>query len=296
MKTATLIALALAGMPLSTMAAPSVYPVVTPAWLAGHLADPGLVLLHVGDKGAYGRRHIPGAHYVELADISVERAGLSLELPDAADLKRRLEALGISDTSRVVVYYDDDWVSPATRVVFTLQQAGLGDRVSLLDGSLNGWQHDHRATTSMTSATKPGKLSGLHMQAMAVDGDFARAHMKAPGYVIIDARAAMFYDGLHPAGAHGHERKGHIPGARSIPFTALTHTDLTLKSPAELQALFRAAGIRPDDHLIVYCHIGQQGTAIVFAARAAGIDAVLYDGSFEDWTLHGQPVEVAAGR
>lgn len=292
MKTATLIALTLAGMPLSSTAAPPVYPVVTQAWLAGHLADPGLVMLHVGDKGDYGRRHIPGAHYVDLSDVSVERDGLSLELPAADDLKQRLERLGISDTSRVVVYYDDDWVSPATRVVFTLQQAGLGDRVSLLDGSLNGWRG---ATTSAKPVAKPGKLSGLHMQAMAVDGDFVRAHMKASGYVIVDARAAMFYDGLHPAGAHGHERKGHIPGARNIPFTALTHADLTLKSPAELLALFRSAGVKPDDHLIVYCHIGQQGTAIVFAARAAGINAVLYDGSFEDWTLHGQAVELAAG-
>ena len=56
--------------------------------------------------------------------------------------------------------------------------------------------------------------------------------------------------------------------------------------------LFRNAGVKPGDQAIVYCHIGQQGTAVQFAARAVGIDAVLYDGSFEDWTLRNLPVEM----
>ncbi len=39
-----------------------------------------------------------------------------------------------------------------------------------------------------------------------------------------------------------------------------------------------------------YCHIGQQATAVVFAARQAGIDAILYDGSFQDWSIRDLPV------
>ena len=51
------------------------------------------------------------------------------------------------------------------------------------------------------------------------------------------------------------------------------------------------------DTVIVYCHIGQQGTAILFAARSIGLRAVLYDGSFEDrlaWDRAGQPRMVRA--
>src|SRR5688572_7853641 len=70
--------------------------VVTTSWLAAHLSDPDLVLLHVGDKAEYEQQHIPGARYVSLSDIaSSDRSekGLILEMPAADDLRARLEKL-----------------------------------------------------------------------------------------------------------------------------------------------------------------------------------------------------------
>lgn len=64
-----------------------------------------------------------------------------------------------------------------------------------------------------------------------------------------------------------------------------------MKNPTELPALFRKAGVKPGDRVIAYCYIGQ-ATTVLFAARAVGIDAVLYDGSFEDWTMRDLPVEL----
>ena len=63
-----------------------------------------------------------------------------LEMPEPDSLRARLETLGISDESRVIVYYGNDWVSPATRVVFTLDYAGLGDSSALLDGGMQAWK------------------------------------------------------------------------------------------------------------------------------------------------------------
>ena len=74
------------------------------------------------------------------------------------------------------------------------------------------------------------------------------------------------------------------------------HDALTQSRPAVIQAIFTAVGVKPGDHLSVYCPFGQQATAVLFAAREVGISAVLYDGSFEDWALHDQPVELKAGR
>ena len=94
---------------------------VSTAWLAQHAADPDLVLLHVGDKAGYDKAHIPGARFVNLRDISrpadpstTSAPALTLEMPPADALKADLEKLGISDNSRIVVYYGKDWVSPAT--------------------------------------------------------------------------------------------------------------------------------------------------------------------------------------
>jgi thiosulfate/3-mercaptopyruvate sulfurtransferase len=260
---------------------------VSPQWLAAHLNDPDLVVLHVGERGPYDRKHIAGARFVSLDDIAVDSDGLSLQIPQPADLKARLEKLGISDRSRIVVYYGQNWISEATRVVFTLYAAGLGNRVSLLDGSLAQWTGP---VSDKAPAATVGHLSDLRMQPVVVDLAFVKAHLTAPGYAIVDARARVYYDGLQPGGSMMHMKLGRIPGARSLPYTSFNNDDLTMKTPDQARALFAAAGIKPGDHVIAYCHIGQQATEVLFAAREAGIDAVLYDGSFEDWAMHNQPV------
>jgi thiosulfate/3-mercaptopyruvate sulfurtransferase len=63
-----------------------------------------------------------------------------------------------------------------------------------------------------------------------------------------------------------------------------------------LRALFTAAGVKPGDHIVAYCHVGMQATAVIYAARILGIPAVLYDGSFQDWSRRGLPVETAPAK
>jgi len=262
--------------------------VVNTAWLAAHINDANLVLLHVGDKKEYDAKHIPGARFVSLQDISISDhsgKGLMLEMPPADDLRQRLEALGISDDSRIVVYYGNDWISPSTRVIFTLDYAGLGDRASLLDGGMGAWTRAGNATTDVVPPAKKGNLSALHLNPIVVDADYVRAHLKSPGTAVVDGRDAVFYDGVDVGGGHaGPHRRGHIAGAHSFPFTQLVDDNNVLRSPDELASLFTKAGVGPNDTVVGYCHIGQQATAMLFAARSLGHKVLLYDGSFEDWS------------
>lgn len=293
---AALLQLSSTGAQAATTPAPKMNMVVDVPWLAAHLADPDLVLLHVGRKEEYATAHIPGARLVTLRDIAVESDGLTLQLPTASDLKKRLGALGIGNSSKVVVYYGKDWISPATRIVFTMQAAGMGDRVALLDGGMDEWRRLAQPTTAQVPAEKSAPGPDLNMQSLIVDAAFVRAHARSPGYALIDARAPVYYDGVEPSGDMRKLRKGHIPGAVNIPFNLVAHMDNKLKTRAQLEALFRDKGIAPGTRLIVYCHIGQQATAIMFAARSLGMDSVLYDGSFEDWTQNDGPVEASAAR
>ena len=268
-------------------------------WLAQHIDDPGLVLLHVGDGDDFDDGHIPGARPVSLDDISVSEhtdTGLMLQMPEPEDLRKRLEALGISDDSQIVVYYATDWVSPATRVVFTLQHAGLGERTRLLDGGMPAWVRNGGKLSKQASASTRGRLSPLAMQDLVVDADYVREHLDAPGIAIVDGRAAAYYDGVESGGAHGQvDRAGHVRGARSIPFTEITDDRLLLRSQDELRELFTQAGVQPGDTVIGYCHIGQQATAMLFAARLLGHPVKLYDGSFQDWSRgKDNPVEATA--
>jgi thiosulfate/3-mercaptopyruvate sulfurtransferase len=268
--------------------------IVTTDWLATHLHDQDLVLLHVGDKSDYDKAHIPGARLVSLRDISVSShdhekdTGLMLEMPAPDSLRTQLAALGISDRSRVVVYYGGDWVSPATRVVFTLDYAGLGDRSALLDGGINAWKAAGQPVTSDIPSPTVGQLSALRIHPIVVDAGWVRSRLGSPSLHLIDGRAAVFYDGVEATA----QRKGHVAGARSIPFTEITDDKLHIKPAEQLAALFTNAGVGPRDTVVAYCHIGQQATAVLFAARSLGHPVLLYDGSFQDWGRHGDyPVD-----
>jgi thiosulfate/3-mercaptopyruvate sulfurtransferase len=279
---------ALSALPLAALLKPlpaqdlPAGPVVTTSWVASQLQSPSLVLLHVGERAGYDQEHIPGARFVEMRDVSHRTAnGLPLELLPPDSLRRQLEALGISDRSRVVVYFGKDWVTPATRILFTLDWAGLGDRSALLDGGLPAWKAAGHPVTSEATAPRSGRLSPLRVRGTAVvDGDFVRANLGRPGLAIVDARAAMFYDGPK----HGEHRAGHVPGARNIPFSEIADDQLRIKDRAALESLFRQAGVKAGDTIVAYCHIGQQATAVVLAARLLGHDVKLYDGSFDDWS------------
>ena len=275
---------------------------VSTAWLASQLSDPDLVLLHVGEKAEYDREHLPGARFVRLDDIADsdhEKPGaLMLQVPSNESLREKLAALGISDNSRVVVYYGNDWVTPATRVVFTLDYAGLGNQSSLLDGGMQQWKREKRALTSTVPNPVKGTLSGLKTKPLVVDADWVKSNIGKPGISVVDGRAAVFYDGVQAGGGHaGRHRSGHIAGAKSIPFTEITNEQLQFKSPAELLAIFAKAGVKPGDTVVGYCHIGQQATGMLFAARSLGYKVLLYDGSFEDWSARSSyPVETGASK
>jgi thiosulfate/3-mercaptopyruvate sulfurtransferase len=275
---------------------------VTSDWLATQIDNPKLVLLHLGDKQGYDAEHIPGARFAELSAIStpmtMDTTVLALELPPIDQLRRQLEALGISDDSRVVVYYGKDWLSPSTRVLLTLQYAGLGAQASLLDGGMTEWKKKN-AVTAEVPAAKTGKLTARPVQPLIADADFVKSHIRTPGYAIVDARNTVFFDGpiQEPTGTNAAGRRrdpivpGHVPGAVNIVFESVFDDTGHLLPDTRLREMFTAAGVKPNDTIIAYCHIGQQATALLFAARALGHDVKLYDGSFQDWSMRKLPVE-----
>ncbi len=273
---------------------------VTPDWLAEHRGERNLVLLHVGVPADFEKEHIPGAILVNPQDLAIPRAegALVLQLLPPDQLHAKLEGYGIGDDSRVVVYFARDWVSPTTRVYFSLDAAGLGDRTSILDGGMPAWKAE--GGTVVASANdpasavqrKPGKITVKPRPELVVDLDFVKANLGTAGVAIVDARNTKFFDGVEPGAM---PRAGHIPGARSLPFDTLVTDDDRMKDRAETAKLLEAAGVRPGDTVVSYCHIGQQATVIYFAAKRLGYRALLYDGSWDEWSRQPElPVEKSA--
>jgi thiosulfate/3-mercaptopyruvate sulfurtransferase len=252
------------------------------------------VLLHVGNRDTYDAGHLPGARYVDFrATLAASEGanGLTLEMLPADVLRERLAALGISDDSRVVLYQSDDMWTPSTRVMLTLDYAGLSN-VSWLDGGQKAWTAAGGTLTTTVPAVKTGALSPLKLRPIVVDADFVKAHLNTPAYAIVDARNPPFYDGTRTGGRPPAEHKtGHIAGAVNVPYDSFTSPDVQLKPAEDVAAAFSKAGVKPGDTVIAYCHIGQQATATIFAARSLGYKVLLYDGSFEDWSRRNLPVD-----
>jgi uncharacterized membrane protein YedE/YeeE len=143
-----------------------------------------------------------------------------------------------------------------------------------------------RRTTDVIPPPRVGKLAPLKIKKTIVDAAYVRANAGKPGMkALVDGRAAVFYDGVDTGGMHDQQhRTGHIAGAGNFPFTEVTDDDLMLRSPDELRALLTKAGVKPGDTILGYCHIGQQMTAVLFAARTLGHKVLLYDGSMQDWS------------
>ncbi len=272
---------------------------ISPAQLNKELADPNVVLLHVGPKDDYDAGHIRGARYVDMMMLAADRGdgALSLELPAADDLRARLERFGIGDQSRVVVVPASDWGSPATRIVWTLQVAGLGNRTQLLEGGTTAWK---RAGLPLTAdappAATPGKLTVAADRSIVVDHAWVQARLTQPDFHLIDARAPVFYSGPGMKMRDGTQHDaGHIPGAHNLPFNTLFNDSLQFLPRKEMEAAFAAAGVKTGDTVVAYCHVGQQATMVLFAARLLGHPIKLYDGSFEDWDRRKLPVEKTPG-
>jgi thiosulfate/3-mercaptopyruvate sulfurtransferase len=265
---------------------------VTTEWLAGHAKDADLVLLAVGQKTEFDEGHIPGSQFLDYKSIvlpaTAERPN-SYELPPMADLAATFGALGVSNSSRIVLYMTKDYVSPTTRVYLTLDAMGLGPRTSLLDGGFPAWKAEGKAVATDVTTPKVGKITPCAQNDVIVDLDYVKSNLRQKGVALVDARTANFYSGEAPG---RNMRAGHIPGALSLPYVMLVDEQNKFHSIEQMRKQFSEAGIQQGDRVVSYCHIGQQATVLYFVARYLGYDARLYDGSLEEWSRHAElPVE-----
>jgi len=256
--------------------------VVSTQWLAGHLGDANLVIVHIGhDESDYRAAHIPGARYLAMNKIATGQTPPGTELLPPEELKKNLEQIGIGDESRIV-YYAPDWDPMATRLFFTMDYLGHGNQASLLDGGLDQWTREKRSVSTQAGDSKPGSLTvHLHPEVLAKMDDMKKwVSDSEDGVVIVDARPSKRY------------RNGHLGGAQSFYWenALISEKEPLLKSPDEIRRLFAAAGVTGKKKAVSYCEVGYQATYIYMLARYVGIDAAMYDGSYNEWSDAKQPV------
>ena len=186
--------------------------------------------------------------------------------------------------------------------IFTLDYAGLGDRTALLDGGMPAWVprrprgHGRRSPPRARASSRRSTIQPIVVDAAYVQ----RAPRQAPGSRSSTARdAVVLRRRRRPAACHG-AAAPHRPHRRRAAASVRPRVRRQRSCCARrtsCAALFTKAGVKPGDTVIGYCHIGQQATAMLFAARTLGHPVLLYDGSFEDWSRHADyPVENPAAK
>jgi thiosulfate/3-mercaptopyruvate sulfurtransferase len=276
--------LAVAAIALPAVAQPQAArfdsPIVSTQWLAEHLNDPNVVVLHLATiRRDYTAGHIPGARFLWFNDVAPSNPDLNTELPSVAHLDSLFESLGVSDNSLIVVY--GQTITPiVARVFMTLDYLGASDRAAVLDGGLAAWKADGHPVSIEIPKVARGKFTPHVRSDAVVNAEFVKANIDKPGIRILDARTPNFYSGEGGGGP----RPGHVQGAQNIPFTTLTDSTGKMKDRAAISGLFTAAGVQPTDRVVTYCHVGQQASLLFLAAKYVGIKPSLYDGSFEDWS------------
>ncbi len=270
--------------------------VVQPSWLAAHLADRNLVILHVGvDRRSYEAGHILGARFLALSDIAAPRNGIPNQLPPVRDLKATFERLGVGDRSRVIIYGDMLGIL-AARAYFTLDYLGHGNHAALLDGGLENWSKEH-GTVKIVPADPGATVLTVHPHPeLIVDLPEVRRIICARSAVLVDARSPAEYWGRGPS--HGLPRVGHIPGAKNLFWveTLVSRENPAFRPVPDIRGLYTAAGIKPGASVVVYCQSGVQAAHDYFTLKLTGFRPVLYEGSFIDWsTALGTPVETGDG-
>jgi len=258
---------------------------VSTEWLAEHLSDSALVILHYGMKSGYEQEHIPGARYVTIWEFLVEDAqGLRNELPEEGKLEQALRALGIQNNSNIVICYEDvNAISRAARLYFTLDYAGLAGRVAILDGGLLAWKEEGRPLTASETVFEKGDVDIQISEDVRILKKEVIENLHSEGVVLVDARPADRYYGTETD--TNSPRQGHIEGAVNIPYFKLTGESGThlLKPEDEIRKLFEEYNIGPETSIHVYCGSGIWASTVYFAARYLGYKVQLYDGSIQEW-------------
>jgi len=275
--------------PMARYAKPEV--LVETDWVKANLGKPGLKLVEIDvDTKAYDAGHIPGAvgfnWQTQLQD-QVRRDIISKEA-----FEKLVGGAGIAANDTVILYGDNNnWFAAYGFWLFKMYGHQV---IRLMNGGRVKWlnEKDKPLTTEAPQTTPVTyKVTETHLELRAMLPQVFDAQKS--NWNLVDVRSPDEFTGkvIAPPGmSETAQRGGHIPGAKSIPWSTAVNQDGTFKAPDELQKIyFEQKGVDPNKDTIAYCRIGERSSHTWFVLKyLLGLNNVKnYDGS---WTEYGNVV------
>lgn len=265
---------------------PSQSLIVDPGWLVDRRSEPANppLIIDLSSRTQYETGHIPGAIHGWWQD------GMELHAPNYGELlsdrtgplarQRWLQSLGITRDATIVAY-DSEGGRDAARFIWMLGFMGI-DTASVLNGGLAAWKSFRLPVTSMeTPPPDAGIISpGQDLTWLLATDELAR-RLGDPSLTIVDIRSGdETMDDLNDT-----IRIGWIPRSISLPWTSLYEGDGVRMRPVDqLSAILTAAGLAPEDEILLYGRFGIDTGRVWLALTAVGYSHVrIYDEGWVHW-------------
>ena len=263
---------------------------VTTQWLADEMDACDLRIVDASYHLADTRRdaeaehdigHIPRAVFMDLAALVDSGAAIENTVPPAAKFAGRMQALGVGDGSRIVLY-DDSAVKSSARAWFLLQMFGAHN-VAILDGGMAKWRAEGRALESGRTVLRERHFTVWQNERALRSKAQMLANLTTGSEQVIDARGPARFSG-EQADPRPNIARGHIPGSHNLHYAALYNPDGTFKDKSGLRAAFAVAGVDLASPVVTSCGSGVTACVLGFGLHLLGKrDVALYDGSWTEW-------------
>ena len=201
--------------------------VVSTEWVANNLNKKEIRIIESNeDPLLYSAGHIPGAVEVDWqADLNDQ---LRRDYLDKEKFESLMSKIGVTNDTTVIFYGDkSNWWACYSFWVFHL----FGHtKAKIMDGGKNKWQLEKRELTKERPNYPPSKYLALTRDDTKIRAfrEEVLQHI-SQNKQLVDVRSPGEYSGekLHMEGypQEGALRGGHIPGAKSVPWSRATNED-----------------------------------------------------------------------
>jgi thiosulfate/3-mercaptopyruvate sulfurtransferase len=232
-------------------------------------------------RAAFEAGHLPGAVWVDLdhqlAGVDQPATQGRHPFPTPAAFAAAMGSLGIGNDT-LVIAYDDTGGLTAGRLAVMLRM--LGCDATVLVGGLAAWTGP--IETGPARIPAPAEFAAIEWPSdrLADADDVER--IAAVGGAVLDARSHERFLGDV---TQIDKRPGHIPGARSAPWSAVLGSDNTPRSVADLRDHFQRLGVDDEHEVVAYCGSGVSACMNILAMEHAGLATpLLYVASWSGWS------------